>query len=399
MHAISTMYGYTKDTLAHVCAAIVRILHLNQIMHLGQAWTGSQDPGDEAKWTVKIDNVDPSQSMRSAKVAPLATRGTVTIENVGPEAWMRPKSAVDVDAAKMVDAGFQEPARPELEKVAVPQVQVDARIVNVEDVGPKESSQPEEERTPRASVSKAKSVTPTPAAAPVSPKRDKLGDIISSDEPEGVDTTVPVHVFSEKDLPEPSKDVEVASFPTAVKRNKISDLITFFERPDRFQTATPVLLSTANKVDALPDNEFFMETPEVHSLMTPPVESKPVVKELSNVGSDTKLLDRSESHRSDMERASMESNATDDTEDDRIRDLSPGFAPSSPEMMVGGTTDSFKATVRDLQELQEERSIALSDANMSMSWSSSSSDEDRTIDLYSAPCFMPPISASTLLSL
>ncbi|KAF1327881.1 hypothetical protein FI667_g7336, partial [Globisporangium splendens] len=392
------MYGYTKDTLAHVCAAIMRILHLNQIMHLVQMWVGNQDPGDEANWTVKIDNVDPNQLMRSAKVAPLAARGTVEIENVGPEDWMRLKPAappVDANTAKMENAGFQEPMQPEPGKVMMPQVA--ARSVNVEDVGPKESAQPEAEKAPRTSVSKCKNATPTPAAVSVSPKRDKLGDIISSDEPEGVDTMVPVHEFSEKDLPKPSKDIEVASFPTAAKRNKIGGMITFFERPDRFQTATPVLLTTANKVHALPDNEFFVETPEVYSLMTPPVESKPVV-ELFNVGSDAKVLDRSESHPSELERASMESNATDDAEDDRIRDLSPCFASSSPEMMVG-VMDPFKDTARDLQDLQEQSSIALSEANMSTSWSSSSSDEDRTIDLYSAPCFMPPISASTLLSL
>jgi hypothetical protein len=185
----------------------------------------------------------------------------------------------------------------------------------------------------------------------------------------------------------------------ATRRDKLGDIVAI-DPPEHIYTA---LAMSAHMIRALADRGIIMETPEMHSLVMPSLYSNGVVKvpfkqdtkiEASSYDSPNDRLPKEE-----VDRASVESNATDDSEDDRLRGLSRDFAQLSPTEKV--PSSSFQNVVSmDMEKnrfLHDEQ--AMTEESEPAEWSSSSDDDDDALiaAFYSAPRFMPQLGESTFL--
>jgi len=185
------------------------------------------------------------------------------------------------------------------------------------------------------------------------------------------------------------------------RRDKLGDIVAI-EQPEHIDTA---LATSEHMIRALADKEIAVETPETHSLAMLSRYSNGVVK--VPFKQDTKIEASSRdwpnncSPSDEVDRASVESNATDDTEDDRLRGLSQDLAQLSPNEKVPSSAFQNAASTDMQKRLFLRDAQAVEDESDPVEWSSSSDDEDEDDALlaafYSAPRFMPQLGESTFL--
>lgn len=203
---------------------------------------------------------------------------------------------------------------------------------------------------------------------------------------------------------------EATAKPTRV--DKLGDIVVI-EQPEHSHLS---LITSPHIAHVLPDKDVAVETPEVceskpghlertHSArdVLADVNDDMPTKSLIDASSTRKLTkSRSADRSDDLDRVSVESNATDDTEDDRVRSLDKAYALTDERV-----DDNKRCPLEDKMPPVAAaglggRSDAAVAKSKTLAWPTSSSSEDDEFSLteqFTSPRFMPTMGQATYFSM
>lgn len=340
---IAHTYTYTRDVLLHIVEELMKLLHLDALlpMPIGQSARGKEIASEEPEqWTMTVESYVPPR---------------------------RPSTSQPEQELPVAHEAYNE-KRDEEREADVP----DAKPTRV----------------------------------------DKLGDVVATEQPERDQRPVVHDFLNEK------RTTSDANFVKPTRVDKLGDVIAV-EHPERAHTS---LITSPHLTHTLPNKDVTVETPEVceskpghlertqstHDVLADTDEStkslvtdKPM-KSLTDAPSSLKLTKGHSTERNeDLDRVSTESNATDDTEDDRMHSLDKVFP----------MTDEHDAKRRRLEDAtvtptstssRGARSDAAVAKSKTLEWPTSSSSEDDEFSLeerFTSPRFMPTMGQATYFSM